>query len=742
MAKKRRRNEYEQRSDAVRDFDSGRSLLRHSESPAASDAEGASSNAANAKPDTNNTTGIGGTVHHKTKKQKIAPKAHKESLPLIHHSPTCRLNAAVKISDLQQLILYILANDKSPQWIAVRNHRGIKKVVVLMVPGLEIGMFNGDLQLNPPAFPPSQPTSTPDRNGKQKGTMHSTSASNGTLGAEAANVPSSSRSIHLSPDDYYPVKLEYDELPQSLKPLADMFTHIWPVRAPGDDKMTRLFSPFHAMLQAPYPKTEEERNTKGPLMPVSARKHFDNKRTPITHFIAGLEELTENGYVLHPAFATTETAKDKLLEKRERDLHTSSHGWADTSIQNLEEAEVPGEEIQSGSILLGRNVLSVDCEFCKTVDGEFAVTRVSIVDWDGTTVMDELVKPDKPIADYLTTYSGITKEKLESVTTTLSDIQKRLLDTITPRTVLMGHSLESDLKALKMTHPFIVDTALIFPHPRGPPQKQALRFLVKRYLGREIQNHGLKGHNSIEDAVAVLDLVKQKCERGPLWGSTGGTSEPVFKRLKRTPKHSNGNGDGEAVEYRKGAIIDWGNPSIGPGGTADVVVGCNSDVDVVEGVKRAVVGEATDADAAPLDIDLIFGRLRELEAIRGWWTPSKTNALDDLRQAVFSRLSASDPEIDATAPDPATLTKAVAQTVDNIANIHASLPQDTAFIVFSGHGDAREITRLNALQQQFKREYETKKWDELTIRWTDAEAQGLREAIKRARQGVGFVVIK
>ena len=31
-----------------------------------------------------------------------------------------------------------------------------------------------------------------------------------------------------------------------------------------------------------------------------------------------------------------------------------------------------------------------------------ALTRISIVGWDGTVIMDELVKPDKPIIDYLT----------------------------------------------------------------------------------------------------------------------------------------------------------------------------------------------------------------------------------------------------------------------------------------------------------------------------------------------------
>jgi len=93
---------------------------------------------------------------------------------------------------------------------------------------------------------------------------------------------------------------------------------------------------------------------------------------------------------------------------------------------------------------------------------------------------------------------------LAPVTTTLSDIQKKLLSILHPRTILIGHSLNSDLTALKITHPFIIDTALLYPHPRGPPLKSSLKWLAKKYLNREIQKgHGTTGpgagHDSSED---------------------------------------------------------------------------------------------------------------------------------------------------------------------------------------------------------------------------------------------------
>lgn len=69
--------------------------------------------------------------------------------------------------------------------------------------------------------------------------------------------------------------------------------------------------------------------------------------------------------------------------------------------------------------------------------------------------------------------------------------------------------MESDLKALKLTHRNVVDTCVVYPHKLGPPYKRALRHLAAEYLKRIIQD-SVEGHDSTEDAIAALDLMKLK----------------------------------------------------------------------------------------------------------------------------------------------------------------------------------------------------------------------------------------
>ena len=329
-------------------------------------------------------------------------------------------------------------------------------------------------------------------------------------------------------------------------------------------------------------------------------------------------------------------------------------------------------------------------------------------------------------------YSGITPQKLDPVSTTLKTIQERLLRLLTPYAILIGHSLNADLKVLKLTHPFIIDTSVLYQHPRGPPLKSSLKWLAQKYLRREIQKgHGISGHDSIEDARACLDLVKLKCEKGPKWGTNEAAGESIFKRLLRTPRTGQiFSKDG--AEGKRGAIIDHGTPENSFGTMASYCIGCETDLDVVEGVKRAVLGD-TDGKFIPGGgVEFTWARFRELENLRGW---ANENRHASTSTSKISPLSPSD-NICGSA-----LGAAVSQTVQHIKSVREFLPPCTLLVVYTGTGDPREMSRLHEMQRTFKEEYETKKWDQLSVKWTDDEEQALRRASRTAREGLGFLHI-
>uniref|UniRef100_A0A6G1SGI7 Putative exonuclease GOR-like protein n=2 Tax=Aceria tosichella TaxID=561515 RepID=A0A6G1SGI7_9ACAR len=156
-------------------------------------------------------------------------------------------------------------------------------------------------------------------------------------------------------------------------------------------------------------------------------------------------------------------------------------------------------------------VYALDCEMCYTTYG-LELTRVTLVDHDYKVVYDKLVKPRNPILDYFTASSGISESDLNEVSTRLTDVQRDLLEMFSNKTIIIGHGLDSDMKALKMFHEHFIDTAQLFPHKRGLPYKKALRTIAKEILGISIQRNKT-GHDSKEDACVALKLVMWKANQ-------------------------------------------------------------------------------------------------------------------------------------------------------------------------------------------------------------------------------------
>ncbi|XP_014609546.1 PREDICTED: RNA exonuclease 1 homolog isoform X2 [Polistes canadensis] len=155
-----------------------------------------------------------------------------------------------------------------------------------------------------------------------------------------------------------------------------------------------------------------------------------------------------------------------------------------------------------------QGVYALDCEMCYTTQG-LELTRITVINDECNVIYETLVKPQNPIVDYNTRFSGITENDMTDVTTTLLEVQATLLAMFSNKTILVGHSLESDFKALRLLHDTVVDTSVMFPHRNGYPQKRALKNLCSEYLRKIIQND-VGGHDSKEDAVACMELVLWK----------------------------------------------------------------------------------------------------------------------------------------------------------------------------------------------------------------------------------------
>jgi RNA exonuclease 1 len=284
-------------------------------------------------------------------------------------------------------------------------------------------------------------------------------------------------------------------------------------------------------------------------------------------------------------------------------------------------------------------------------------------------------------------------------------------------TVLVGQSLNSDLAALRLSHPHIIDTSVIYHHSRGPPYKAGLKWLSQRFLKREIQTSVNAGHSPIEDARACLDLLKLKLDKGETFGTSDDNRESIFKRLARPPHGP-----------KKTAVVDYGEPAKWYGAYATHTIACSTDEGISKGMGKCAAGD--DTDAIP-PMDFVWGRLRGLETAREFCT--KDSQQIDIDGPL--------PELQRDPPREL-LAEKVKETVERIREVYEALPKCTAFMVYSGTGDPRQWRRMLDLQKRFKEEFKVRKWDEVSVKWTDAEEQELKNALKIAKRGVGFMVVK
>lgn len=168
-----------------------------------------------------------------------------------------------------------------------------------------------------------------------------------------------------------------------------------------------------------------------------------------------------------------------------------------------------------------------DCEMGYTTNG-LEMLRLTVISWpQHKPLIDVLVRPLGQILDFNTRFSGITRDQFvnakEYDPASPQPVRKdlRIVDSpyaardlflshVSPDTPIVGHALENDLNTIRLIHPFIIDTVLLYPTRQGLPFRFGLRKLAKEYLGEDIQQAGAAGHDSYEDARTTGELVRHK----------------------------------------------------------------------------------------------------------------------------------------------------------------------------------------------------------------------------------------
>ncbi|XP_006178617.2 LOW QUALITY PROTEIN: apoptosis-enhancing nuclease [Camelus ferus] len=157
--------------------------------------------------------------------------------------------------------------------------------------------------------------------------------------------------------------------------------------------------------------------------------------------------------------------------------------------------------------------VAIDCEMVGTGPrGRVSeLARCSVVSYHGDVLYDKYIRPEMPIVDYRTRWSGITRQHMRKAIP-FQVAQKEILKLLKGK-VVVGHALHNDFQALKYVHPRgqTRDTTYV-PNLLSQPglhtrTRVSLKDLALQLLHKKIQV-GQHGHSSVEDAMTAMELYR------------------------------------------------------------------------------------------------------------------------------------------------------------------------------------------------------------------------------------------
>ncbi|GMM45849.1 Rnh70 protein [Pichia kluyveri] len=467
-------------------------------------------------------------------------------------------------------------------------------------------------------------------------------------------------------DEIDPKLINNYPIDDNLSNFNKIFNEVIPMIAPGSKKC--IFSTYSSLIS--YSLSSKQK--------AAIQKENQNRKISYVDLCLSIDDLIFNNYPIHK---DTPNATTELI--------------------NLT------SDFKSTFLLHNdQKLYALDCEMCRSIDSR-VLARVSLTDSDNNIIIDKLIKPSEPIVDYVTQYSGITEEQLIGIETTLDDIQNEILSIVSSNDILIGHSLESDLNILKLKHPNIIDTSICFDHPRGPPSKASLKMLMNQHFEKDIQKK-ISGHDSVEDCISCMELVKLKISKGYLYGKSY-NMESLFKRIQQNYKLIK-DSNGEKIP-KKSVVIGYSN--VKNFGHHEKQIQCFNDDEIID---KFIENQ--------LENDLIILKLRELEWFKEY---SPNNVVENLQL-------------------PKTKEEMLSKVNERIMKIYENLTPNSILVVCSENGDTREMFRLQELSKTFQYKVEKGENDEnIHIEenlWNEENAEKLSKALDTARDTLLLCTLK
>ncbi|KAF0700478.1 Aste57867_9007 [Aphanomyces stellatus] len=164
-----------------------------------------------------------------------------------------------------------------------------------------------------------------------------------------------------------------------------------------------------------------------------------------------------------------------------------------------------------------RKIVAMDCEMCVTMHEETearnpkALVRVTLIDGeDPDEILVDLIV-HQPAAghfvfNYKTDIHGIAKETIDASKISQDRARKEVLKYIGPDTIVVGHSVNGDLKSVGVAHQRVIDTALLYERKGVSDRLKSpgLRDLTKQLLGVQMA----VVHDSFLDAKMTMLAAK------------------------------------------------------------------------------------------------------------------------------------------------------------------------------------------------------------------------------------------